>query len=103
MPSDRDRATFRGLLAASDWRGASEYLSTDVRAALPPAALADTWQKVEQQAGEFRSITGTRQTVESQFVVQYVRCQFASAELDVKLAFSRDRRIAGLYFVASKP
>ena len=67
-------------------------------AALPPGKLAAAWNGLIAQVGAFLSIEETRvdQAGEQQIVT--VVCKFERADLDARVAFDPDGKLAGLFF-----
>jgi uncharacterized protein len=86
-------------MAKQQFSEAVTHFDETMAAALPPDKLASTWQGMIAQNGEFKSITGTRQTELKGYQVVFVSCQFAQHDLDVRLAYDAQGRVAGLFFV----
>ncbi|HTV58499.1 MAG TPA: alpha/beta fold hydrolase [Verrucomicrobiae bacterium] len=67
-------------------------------AALPPGKLATAWQSLVNEVGEFQSISATRTTGMGNQTVVIVVCKFERADLDARIAFDSDAKLAGLFF-----
>jgi pimeloyl-ACP methyl ester carboxylesterase len=92
----------RALVAAMTKQQFSEVVShfdDTMAAALPADKLASTWQSIIAQVGEFKSITGARQEEVQGHHVVFVSCHFAQHDLDAKIAYDAQGRVAGLFFV----
>jgi uncharacterized protein len=86
-------------LAASQFSEAESHFDETMASMLPADKLASTWQAVIAQAGEFKSITGTRQEEFHGYQLVFVSCHFAQSDLDVKVVYDGKGRVAGLFFV----
>lgn len=86
-------------LSRGQSEAAARRFDATVAAALPPPTLAATWAQIEAQAGPFQGIGATREEATGPFTTVFVRCRFAAAELDAKIVYSKDGKIAGLFFV----
>lgn len=89
------RTLVEGLLAG---RTAPVVQRFDERmaAALSEAQMNLTLTAVEQQAGAFRSITGTRSQTRGAMRAVVVTCDFANGAVDVTVVYDEKDRIAGL-------
>jgi hypothetical protein len=74
-----------------------------VAAALPSAKLMATWDGLLSQVGAFRRIAGTRAEEQQGYHVVYVTCEFEKTALDAKFAFDSAGRVAGMFFVPTRP
>jgi hypothetical protein len=74
-----------------------------VAAALPVEKLTATWDGLLGQVGAFRKITGTRAEEQQGYHVVFVTCEFEKTALDAKFAFDSRGRVAGMFFVPSRP
>lgn len=89
------RALVEGLMAG---RTAPVVQRFDERmaAALSEAQMNQTLTAVKQQAGAFRSVTGTRSQVRGTMRAVVVACDFANGAVDVTVVFDEKDRIVGL-------
>lgn len=94
---------FVALLASGQTEAAFEMFDSTLRSALPAPKLLAVWNAVQAQAGEFQLQGATRVEQTGRYEIVYVTSRFAKAELDVKVVFDPTDRIAGLFFVPSRP
>ena len=92
----------RGILTAivsGDFPTVEKQFTDDMKAALPPGALAAMWAKLLNQAGPYKSC-GTdprvRRIDDKQMVI--TPCEFERMTIDIQFAFDSARRISGLVF-----
>ena len=91
------------MLVKGDSAAAVGRFDSTMKSALPEQKLKEVWQTIQQQAGPFTRRLGTRMERVDGYDVVFVTCQFERAELDAKMVFDTDKRIAGLFFVPSQP
>lgn len=85
-------------LIAGEYAKVEARYNTQMAAALPPGKLQAAWEGLIGQVGDFQSITQTRlDEAGSQKIVTIV-CKFEKAELDARVAFDSDGKLAGLFF-----
>jgi len=88
---------FVDLLARGETEEAAKDFNATMKAAVPPAKLAETWTALQAQLGPFQKRTGTRvETVEA-FRVAFVTSQFEKAAVDLQVVFDGEGRIAGFF------
>ena len=92
----------RGILAAivaGDFAIVEKQFTDDMKAALPPGALAAMWAKLLNQAGAYKGC-GTdprvRRIDDKQMVI--TPCEFERTTIDIQFAFDSAGRISGLVF-----
>ncbi len=90
-------------LAARQFDKVVSHFDERVAGAMPVAKLSATWDGLLAQVGEFRSAQGTRQEEQQGYHVVFVTCEFAKATLDVKFVFDSASRVAGFFFVPTRP
>jgi len=98
-PATQRAMVLVGLLSTGDFAGAVRGFDTTMTGALPAPALQSAWQSVQAQAGPFRRPVGVSEQRQAGFVVVLVTCEFERATLDVKVAYDRADKVAGLFFV----
>jgi pimeloyl-ACP methyl ester carboxylesterase len=86
-------------MAKEQFRDVVTHFDDTMTAALSADKLASTWQGVIAQAGEFKSISATRQTERQGYQVILVSCHFAQHDLDTRIVYDAQGRVAGLFFV----
>ena len=92
----------RGILTAivaGDFATVEKQFTDDMKAALPPGALAAMWAKLLNQAGAYKSC-GTdprvRRIDDKEMVI--TPCEFERTTIDIQFAFDSAGRISGLVF-----
>jgi hypothetical protein len=86
-------------MAAGDFAQVERQFTDDMKAALPPGALAAMWAKLLNQAGAYKSC-GTdprvRKIDNKQMVI--TPCEFARTAIDIQFAFDNAGKVSGLVF-----
>jgi dienelactone hydrolase len=102
QPSEEAVPQARAILTAivaGDFAQVENQFTDDMKAALPPGALAARWAKLLAQAGGYKSC-GTESRVvkinDKQMVI--TPCDFERMTIDVQFAFDSAGRISGLVF-----
>lgn len=70
-----------------------------VRGQVSPQRLKEIWFGVNMQAGNFKEHHDTRTEDSHGYTIVYLVCHFENADLDIKVVFDKDLRIAGFFFV----
>jgi hypothetical protein len=90
-------------LSARQFDKVAAHFDERVAAALPSDKLMATWDGLLGQVGAFRKIAGTRAEEQLGYHVVFVTCEFEKMALDAKFAFDSAGRVAGMYFVPTRP
>ena len=90
-------------LAKEEFDKATQIFDGTMTKAMPSAKLKLTWQSLLQVYGALESRGEVHQEKVSKYDIVYVPCRFKKKALDVKVVFDKEKRIAGLFFVPSKP
>jgi uncharacterized protein len=85
-------------LIAGEFTKVEARYSSQMAAALPPGKLGTAWQSLISQVGDFQSIVETRLDDAGDQKIVTVVCKFEKAELDARVAFDSDGKLAGLFF-----
>lgn|GEM_PF-2543110 len=85
-------------LKQGDFEAVHKSFNEVMAKALPVDRIKEVWAQVTSQVGDFKRITKTRLTEEAGYKVVYVTCEFAQTSLDLKLAFDKEGKVAGLFF-----
>ena len=93
---------FVTLLEKEAFNEAAKDFDARMAAALPADKLREVWQQIQAQAGSFKEKTATRTEKKGAYDIIYVLCTFEKTNLDVKIVFGKDQKIAGLFFVPGK-
>ncbi len=84
-------------LAAGQFEQAAEEFDATMRQGMPAAKLEGVWKAVVAQCGPFKTTQpGTTQQVGALTTV-FVPCQFANANLQVKVVYNPKGKISGLW------
>jgi dienelactone hydrolase len=106
---DRDGSTeaatreIVGQLAHHDFAAAATHFDDTMQSALPPERLAQAWATVEAQVGAFVVIERIRSAQNGEFRTSFALCRFERGEKVVRVAYDSRGRVAGLFFVDSRP
>lgn len=84
-------------LGTGDFDDADTYHNADMRQALPGNKLAETWQSIEAQFGSYQNIERTRTGEVQGFDLVFVTVNFSKAEVEFRVVFDDDQRIAGFH------
>jgi dienelactone hydrolase len=93
---------FVDLLVKEDFAGAVARFDSTMKSVLPEEKLREVWQTLQKQAGPFKQRLRARAEAAGGYDIVFVSCHFEEADLDAKVVFNADRRIAGLFFVPSQ-
>ena len=97
----KDATSFVALLATGDFAKAIYTFDATMRGALPESKLRDIWNGLIGQAGAFVKQGATRTERAAGYEIVFVTCEFERANLDVKVVYDADGKIAGLFFLPS--
>jgi dienelactone hydrolase len=90
-------------LADKKFAAAAVDFTPEMQKALTGDKLKTIWESVLDRYGPFRKITGSRTEARGPYEFVYVTCQFEKDKLDVRLVYSKDKKLGGLQFVPPKP
>lgn len=85
-------------LIAGEYAKVEARYSAQMAAALPPGKLQSAWEGLISQVGDFQSIAETRLDDAGNQKIVTIVCKFEKAELDARVAFDGDGKLAGLFF-----
>ena len=85
-------------LSSGRYEEAAHNFNDAMRAALPPARLAEAWKSIEAQAGAFQHTGAHSDVQQGPWHTVIVEGVFAHATLDVKVTFDASEHMAGLLF-----
>lgn len=103
---DEMRERAGAMLAAmvkQDFATAGKHFDAVMQKALPADKLGATWKGVLDQFGAFQKQTVVRREKVQKYDVIVLSCQFEKSPLDVRVTFTPDSQITGLFFALSKP
>ena len=85
-------------LTSGNYAAFSARVEESLKPYLTEAKLQESWEKITEQAGAFKSSGPVRQEKDKGFRYVIIACQFEKATLDVRLIFNSRRQISGLVF-----
>lgn len=94
---------FVNSMTVGDFEGAVSGFTGEMKEGLPADKLRDTWAKMVSGNGGLRGLGGVRAEEAEKFKCIFVKCEFALTNLDAKVVFDKDKKIAGLWFVKPDP
>tara|TARA_E500000305_G_scaffold52786_3_gene41885 strand:+ start:271066 stop:272373 length:1308 start_codon:yes stop_codon:yes gene_type:complete len=86
-------------LVQGDYREAVSSFDSKMSHHLPEDKLQKLWEGISGQWGEFQQIQSIRLQKVPQYQIALVTCRFEKGLLDVKVVFSANQQIAGLFFL----
>jgi hypothetical protein len=83
--------------ARRDYAAAFQFADPMFAAGVSEFMLAETWNKLRQQAGDFKAITGTKtyRHLLAPIRAVYVQCKFERMEIEIQLGFSAKDQVIG--------
>jgi Protein of unknown function (DUF3887) len=88
-------------IAKGEYNKVTERFDQIMLSSLPPDKLQQTWETLTGRLGPFQGQTGLRYEKLQEYDVVVVKCAFANAHINVRIAFNDKNQIGGLYFVPS--
>jgi len=86
-------------LAGRQFEKVEAQFDARVSSALPTEKLQSLWDSTLAQAGAFKAVTSVASAEHQGYHVVTVTCAFENTPLNLRLAFDKDSKIAGLYLV----
>ena len=86
-------------MAKGDFTSATKDFNANMNSLMSAGRLSQTWAQLTAQAGAFKSHIESREAQEADSKTVSVTCQFEKAPIDIKVAFDKDGKIGGLYFL----
>ncbi|MBA3631725.1 MAG: DUF3887 domain-containing protein [Acidobacteria bacterium] len=93
---------FVDLLAKKDFSAAETYFADEVKANLPAVKLAEVWNSLVAQFGNFKRQTDVKTEKVKDFEVVVIVGEFERANLDISLTLDKNGKIGGLFFTPSQ-
>lgn len=93
---------FLDLLVKGEYRTAVESFSERMKAAAPPAKLAEIWSGLQIQMGPYKRRVATRLVKEGLYEVVLATTEFERGTVDLEVAFDASGRIAGFFVVPAE-
>jgi dienelactone hydrolase len=89
-------------LAKEDFTAAGADFDAAMKKTFPADKLQAVWKGLRGQVGALQKQTGLRKEKKDGFDVVVVTCAFEKATLDVRITFTADRQVTGLFFAPSQ-
>jgi hypothetical protein len=90
-------------LARGDFEGAVTNFEKTMTKLSPPEKLKEVWDMVIGQVGPFKKQLGVRMESLPKYDIVYVTCAFQKQNLDIKVVFDKNKKVAGQFFVPTQP
>jgi len=90
--------SFVELMAKGDFATAAEHFDGEMRAGLPPEKLKEVWRTVTARYGAYRKPISAQTGRAAGFDIAVVKCEFEKGEVYVRLTFSSEKQVSGLFF-----
>lgn len=101
-----DAQSFVSFLAQADYASAEATFDDTMQQAMPIGKLQQAWESLISQVGQFKQQLSTRTTQTTQNGVQYevvfVTCAFENANIDIRVVYGPDGKVAGLFFAPAQ-
>ncbi len=96
---DELASEFIGYLAVEDYSSARAFFNAEMNKAMSESALKRVWEGTQSDLGSYvEEIEKQVQSVDEHIAVN-VHSQFADGQLNVRVVFDSDNRVAGLWFL----
>lgn len=90
---------FITMLSNGDYKSAVAMFDDTMKKFLPEEKLKETWQAIQAQVGSFKSQGSIRKEKIQNYDTIYINCQFKKTQLDCRIVFDSNGKIAGLQFL----
>ena len=94
---------FLDLLVKGDFQAAAQNFAAPMKAAAPPAKLAEIWSAIQAQLGPYKRRVATRAVKEAPYDVVLATTEFERGTVDLKVVLDQRGRIAGFFLVPAVP
>jgi hypothetical protein len=85
------------------YSAARKFFTKKLADALPEKRIKRIWEDKTESAGGFKKILRYRHTKYQKFYIVFVTCEFEKKTFDIKVVFSPDGRVSGLWFRPAIP
>jgi dienelactone hydrolase len=90
------------LLAKGDYANAGKDFDKTMKKVLPPKELEKLWKGLMEKYGALKKQQGVRTERGEKYEFVFVSCTFEKGPLDVKVVFTKDGEITGMFFTFPK-
>lgn len=77
---------------------ATRDFNDEMKVALAPEKLGETWQSMVERFGPLRSLDGVRAAAAGEYQIIYIHGTHEHGELDIRVVFSGGTQVGGLWF-----
>jgi pimeloyl-ACP methyl ester carboxylesterase len=100
-------AAFVDALAGDDFEAVTADFDETMAKVMPAAKLKQTWDGVQAQYGKFKQRRASRvestKAKEVEYDIVFVTGEFEKGPLDVKVVYTKEGKVTGLFFTPAKP
>jgi len=89
---------FISKLLAKDYSGAVTYFNAEMKKAMSESKLKQTWEGLLIQMGSYEGELEKRVESSEDYEAVNVLSQFANDQINIRVVFDSDNRVAGLWF-----
>ncbi|QUH26234.1 alpha/beta fold hydrolase [Serpentinicella alkaliphila] len=93
---------FVDYIVAEDFESAVAMFDDNMKKAMSVSKFEQTWSQLQKQVGGFERKISNRVEKIKEYDVVFVTCKFEQDNIDIKVVFNKDKRIAGLFFEPAK-
>ena len=90
---------FVDLLVQGEYARVLDRFDGKMQEALPEEQVEEMWTALQDKFGRFQKQIGVRQTREHGFDCVYVTCSFDSKNIEIKVVYDNEQKVAGLWFL----
>lgn len=91
--------SFISLLVQEKFTEASKLFTEELAKAIPESTLASIWKSLGSMLGKFNGILDVNFIEVQGYKVVILNCDFELGTLGIQIAFDKEKKIAGLYFL----
>ncbi|MCD6202510.1 MAG: alpha/beta fold hydrolase [Bacteroidales bacterium] len=93
---------FLHQLMTEQYDSAVQQFDSVLTARLPASTLRVVWETLQKQVGSFQQYENYYTMTCAPWFTVFLTCRFEKALLDLKLVYSRDQKIAGMFFLPAR-
>jgi dienelactone hydrolase len=90
-------------MSKGDFAAAGKQFDATMQKALPTDKLEATWKVITSRHGAFQKRTAIRGEAGPKHDLVFVSCRFEKEPMDLKVAFDKEKHIAGFFLTATRP
>ena len=90
---------FVDLLVQGNYGRVVDRFDGKMQEALPEEKIEEMWTALQDKFGRFQKQVGVRQTREHGFECVYVTCSFDRKNIEIKVVYDNEQKVAGLWFL----